>query len=835
MKIHSIRNTKKFDPLTFKKIQTPYTQNHANKLSIPMPNNHFTKKVKMNINNTQRRKNISNIKNDKAKNRPNSSRHLNKNPYQNVSNDYIFNHAIDNISNYNKVLSNENINQKILRNFSYKNFDLHQLKIPKTYENTFLNNSYKVGNKCKVKKYLKLKDFFTEKNVLYRDDYLKEDNADNYFSDNNVFMNHHEKNNTKNKNKSNNKNSSYLFNTSKNSTINNTILLQPHPEPMPIKLSSEAFKNSNLMENESMRNSQYLNKRNISQRTNKSDHSNDKSIITEDDKLVYVLDKLKLSNLYTIFKDNSIGFSDLFLLTKEDFVEMKISIGQRNRLMHFLMEFRIYSKKFSIQEIKHFFESEFNKNAVNNNIIIESNYTNNISTIEFNKSTNTQHPSNVISPKEGNRTISKFKDYSSPKYENTKDFELDKSEGLRNMGGNEKLKNLKFNKNSKFNEDLFAKIEIASPKARNFNDEYSKVQTSSSFNFNNASRMQRNNVVNIERTVTSNYNHNNYDIAGGISIHNTNNNNISINNNDLSCNNYNELNSIISNAKSALQESSKVNRGRGNRNCQNITLHTLSSEMDSSYGVTSGILSKRADKAKTFLFGIEEDEKAENSKITGKNSIFGTSFAKKRKNIVKNNKKGNENIIENIQNNIINNIEDQIKQNTIIPTSYHSNMTSSINPNLFSINNDNGKEFSSNTIFTKTSNSNYLKYKKPQNFSKQGAYLSPRGAKTIDTTHQKKSNTENKFRYSMEKIMSEVENYERSLEDMRKKSETRDNYLNKLIYGNKLKNVKKDIVGENHKENYDLDYLVIEGERDFNEELQKFLKQGKTVNQYLPK
>ena len=67
-------------------------------------------------------------------------------------------------------------------------------------------------------------------------------------------------------------------------------------------------------------------------RYNKKNKNNKK----EDKNILYLLTNLNLQNLYNNFTSNCIGFTDLFLLTKDDFVEMNIPIGPRNRILHFL-------------------------------------------------------------------------------------------------------------------------------------------------------------------------------------------------------------------------------------------------------------------------------------------------------------------------------------------------------------------------------------------------------------------------------------------------------------------------------------------------------------------
>jgi hypothetical protein len=95
----------------------------------------------------------------------------------------------------------------------------------------------------------------------------------------------------------------------------------------------------------------------------KNDNSNSKEESTfnpnttyqkEDSNILYLLMNLNLGNLYNIFISNCISFSDLFLLNKEDFIEMKIPIGPRNRIMHFILEYKKVGKKFDFMELSNF-------------------------------------------------------------------------------------------------------------------------------------------------------------------------------------------------------------------------------------------------------------------------------------------------------------------------------------------------------------------------------------------------------------------------------------------------------------------------------------------------
>jgi hypothetical protein len=147
----------------------------------------------------------------------------------------------------------------------------------------------------------------------------------------------------------------------------------PNPEPMPIRVNRANNRTNNILnqlnENEEMKYNE------------KSIYKNRK----EDNNILYLLSSLNLENLYDIFISNYISFNDLFLLTKVDFVEMKIPIGPRNRIMHFISEYKKYGKNFDFQELSNFlnyYKNNLNKPIIKdlsiNEFFITTNNTNNI-------------------------------------------------------------------------------------------------------------------------------------------------------------------------------------------------------------------------------------------------------------------------------------------------------------------------------------------------------------------------------------------------------------------------------------------------------------------------
>ena len=86
-----------------------------------------------------------------------------------------------------------------------------------------------------------------------------------------------------------------------------------------------------------------------------------------DNKLKYTLHILDLEKLFDDFHMNMITFNDLFLLSKEDLVEMKIPIGPRNRILHFATLYKQYAKTYEEDELINFF-NEHRALVINNDV-----------------------------------------------------------------------------------------------------------------------------------------------------------------------------------------------------------------------------------------------------------------------------------------------------------------------------------------------------------------------------------------------------------------------------------------------------------------------------------
>ena len=182
-------------------------------------------------------------------------------------------------------------------------------------------------------------------------------------------------------------------------TVQNFYKYFPKPEPIPKKINCYESTKFNNEINIKMDN-----------RYNKKNKNNKK----EDKNILYLLTNLNLQNLYNNFTSNCIGFTDLFLLTKDDFVEMNIPIGPRNRILHFLYEYKKIAKNFDFDELSNFlnyYKKIINKpltNEINNNkLMILTHNINNKSFNFFNRTKLNNYNKNQIKIKKDEFKIKK--------------------------------------------------------------------------------------------------------------------------------------------------------------------------------------------------------------------------------------------------------------------------------------------------------------------------------------------------------------------------------------------------------------------------------------------
>ena len=145
--------------------------------------------------------------------------------------------------------------------------------------------------------------------------------------------------------------------------------------------------NNNLKDNKKYRyNKKLIKKNNFKNFLENTDNTNDenrnkieliknneKELEIYDTNVDYILKHLDLDNLINIFSSHCIKFNDLFLLTKQDFIEMNVPIGQRNRFLLFLEKYKNFATKFDFQEVKLFLDKY---KCNNNNLFIEKNMSN---------------------------------------------------------------------------------------------------------------------------------------------------------------------------------------------------------------------------------------------------------------------------------------------------------------------------------------------------------------------------------------------------------------------------------------------------------------------------
>ena len=148
--------------------------------------------------------------------------------------------------------------------------------------------------------------------------------------------------------------------------------------------------NTNEIKNHKRNNTNFINnnyfnefKQNINNIYNSDNFDNNINNIKTneicDKKLNYILTFLELDNLINKFNSNYITFNDLFLLSKQDLHEMNIPIGQRNRLLHFLDQYKSVAINYDFDEVKDFLNKY--KKSFKNSLFLEKNINININNI----------------------------------------------------------------------------------------------------------------------------------------------------------------------------------------------------------------------------------------------------------------------------------------------------------------------------------------------------------------------------------------------------------------------------------------------------------------------
>ena len=135
-------------------------------------------------------------------------------------------------------------------------------------------------------------------------------------------------------------------------------------------------------------NNNYYNKfvqniNNINNNEGNNSKNNKKECNECDEKVAYVLKVLELESIIDKFSSNFISFNDLFLLRRQDLLEMNVPIGKRNRLLHFLEKYKNIAINYDFNEVKNYLYKY--KNLYKNNLFIDKDVIPNINIISSNK------------------------------------------------------------------------------------------------------------------------------------------------------------------------------------------------------------------------------------------------------------------------------------------------------------------------------------------------------------------------------------------------------------------------------------------------------------------
>ena len=296
-----------------------------------------------------------------------TKKRMNPPPHEIKENQYIFNIAMNNLNKYkdNLVKENSQISNQINNKKFTNNIINYCLINPDNNSNN--NNFYNIDND----------DIFINENgknfPLPEPTPIKISRSSNDINRIKSISLHLKQNIPRNNNKNYSKQNYYHNYFNRNDNIdflnknNNAIQKYYNDNNGSNKNDYQLKKNLNNYYNNTFANER--NKLFLNQNQNLS-HINcnkDKNNNEDEHKLIFVLNNLNLSFLIDAFKINYISFNDLFLLTREDLLEMKIPIGPRNKIIHFIQEYKKHMKSFEFNDISNFLI--FYKN--NNNLIVK--------------------------------------------------------------------------------------------------------------------------------------------------------------------------------------------------------------------------------------------------------------------------------------------------------------------------------------------------------------------------------------------------------------------------------------------------------------------------------
>ena len=330
-----------------------------------------------------------------------------------------------------------------------------------------------------------------------------------------------------------------LFNDNKKEEQNEEI---PEPEPYII--------NKYITKNKSYNNFNKVKINNNCEKINQSKSNSNRNKNTTDLKLNFTLSNLELNELKNVFEDNYIFFEDLFLLTKEDFIEMKIPIGPRNRLLNFIKKYKNYAKTFDLNELSSFMNKY--KDSINSNEID--------TTIGETPSTNNKYKSTMTNSKEKKLNISNLEEETN---NNNKNNIIDDLNEIINQNNNN---------NKRCN--TYKTIE-----SRNYNDEDIDTEKDNNKNNNNVNKnIFSNSLFNEFTSYATDLKDSNFDF---VDVNNTKNQNKLNKSNMLKieC-----LNSLISKNNSPFITNNDLIQNKNNKvGNQNIYVKTKSKMQQNTY------------------------------------------------------------------------------------------------------------------------------------------------------------------------------------------------------------------------------------------------------------
>ena len=478
--------------------------------------NNFIRVNKKTLNKSENNIN-KNFKKRKKKN-------INVNPYQKMGNEYILNFALDNLNKYQENLLVKEKPEDEKNNFNNNHFDFNH-KV--NYYNNFIitkNENYESSNNLTMNKTGKNFRSSYKKNIKKEKERELENNLPQFYTNNKNYSEYFLRND--------------LFNDNKKEEQNEEI---PEPEPYII--------NKYITKNKSYNNFNRVKINNNCEKISQSKSNSNRNKNTTDLKLNFTLSNLELNELKNVFEDNYIFFEDLFLLTKEDFIEMKIPIGPRNRLLNFIKKYKNYAKTFDLNELSSFMNKY--KDSINSNEID--------TTIGETPSTNNKYKSTMTNSKEKKLNISNLEEETN---NNNKNNIIDDLNEIINQNNNNKRCN------------TYKTIE-----SRNYNDEDIDTEKDNNKNNNNVNKnIFSNSLFNEFTSYATDLKDSNFDF---VDVNNTKNQNKLNKSNMLKieC-----LNSLISKNNSPFITNNDLIQNKNNKvGNQNIYVKTKSKMQQNTY------------------------------------------------------------------------------------------------------------------------------------------------------------------------------------------------------------------------------------------------------------